>query len=104
MADGHDGVGDDEEDTWEVVLPDQPFRKYLDIHPAVQAALDGRQAVVALESTIISHGMPYPQNVETARAVEDIVRRGGAVPATIAIMDGKIKVSGVVSRLAWVVA
>mmetsp|Transcript_15416 Transcript_15416/g.39340 ORF Transcript_15416/g.39340 Transcript_15416/m.39340 type:complete len:365 (-) Transcript_15416:172-1266(-) len=64
----------------------------MDIHEEVQRALDEGQAVVALESTIISHGMPYPQNVETARAVEDIVRRGGAVPATIAIIDGRIKV------------
>jgi pseudouridylate synthase len=47
--------------------------------------------IVALESTIIAHGMPYPQNVETARAVEDIIRENGAVPATIAVMDGVLK-------------
>ena len=64
----------------------------LDINQEVQTALDQKQAVVALESTIISHGMPYPQNVEMAKKVEDIIRQGGAVPATIAIMDGKIKV------------
>lgn len=50
------------------------------------------QPVVALESTIISHGMPYPQNVETARSVEAIIRTKGAIPATIAILDGVIRV------------
>src|SRR5947199_4286214 len=54
----------------------------------VRDALDRGGAVVALESTIISHGMPYPQNVETARAVEAIVREAGAVPATIAVLGG----------------
>lgn len=58
----------------------------------VQEAMDNNRPVVALESTIISHGMPYPQNVETARIVEGIIRENGAVPATIAIMDGKIKI------------
>lgn len=58
----------------------------------VQQAMDDKKPVVALESTIISHGMPYPQNVETARMVEQIIRDNGAVPATIAIMDGKIKI------------
>lgn len=62
------------------------------LHPEVQEALNNNQAVVALESTIISHGMPYPQNVQTAREVEDIIREHGAVPATIAILDGSIKV------------
>ena len=57
----------------------------------MQARATGR-AIVALESTIIAHGMPYPQNVQTARAVESIVRSGGAVPATIAVMGGKIHV------------
>ena len=60
--------------------------------PAVAAALAQRQPVVALESTIISHGMPYPQNVETARALEAEVRAGGAVPATIAVLAGRIHV------------
>lgn len=64
---------------------------FLDIHPDVQSALHQKQAVVALESTIISHGMPYPQNVETALQVEAIVRAEGAVPATIAIIDGRLK-------------
>jgi pseudouridine-5'-phosphate glycosidase len=58
----------------------------------VRQALDARRPVVALESTIIAHGMPYPQNVETARAVEGIVRAAGAVPATIAIIGGALKV------------
>lgn len=64
----------------------------LDIQPAVKAALDAGSAVVALESTIISHGMPYPQNIQMARKVEAIIRSAGAVPATVAIMDGKIKI------------
>ena len=64
----------------------------LSFTPEVRRALDNGRPVVALESTIIAHGMPYPQNVETARAVEDIVRDGGAVPATIAIIGGALKV------------
>ncbi len=64
----------------------------LSFTPDVRDALDTRRPVVALESTIIAHGMPYPQNVETARAVEEIVRAGGAVPATIAIIGGAVKV------------
>ena len=63
----------------------------LDIHPEVALALQNNQAVVALESTIISHGMPYPQNVETAMAVEAQVRANGAIPATIAIVKGRLK-------------
>ncbi|WP_412841462.1 pseudouridine-5'-phosphate glycosidase, partial [Aeromonas dhakensis] len=65
---------------------------YLDIQPVVAEALAAGKPVVALESTIISHGMPYPQNVETARQVEQVVRDNGAVPATIAIIDGRLKV------------
>jgi pseudouridine-5'-phosphate glycosidase len=68
------------------------YEKYLSIKKEVKEALDNHQPVVALESTIISHGMPYPQNVEMAKKVEQIVRDNGAVPATIAIMDGKIKI------------
>ncbi|CEA01200.1 Pseudouridine-5'-phosphate glycosidase [Jeotgalicoccus saudimassiliensis] len=64
----------------------------IELHPDVKEALENNKPVIALESTIISHGMPYPQNVEMAKTVESIVREGGAVPATIAIMDGKIKV------------
>jgi len=68
------------------------LNQYLDINPEVKKALDAGKAVVALESTIISHGMPYPRNVETALRVEEIVRENGAIPATIAIMNGKLKV------------
>jgi len=68
------------------------FEKYLDINPEVASALKAGKAVVALESTIISHGMPYPKNVETALNVEKIIRDHGAIPATIAILKGKLKV------------
>ena len=68
------------------------LEKYLDINPEVKKALEEGKAVVALESTIISHGMPYPKNVETALNVEKIIRENGAVPATIAILNGKLKV------------
>ena len=67
------------------------LNKYLDIAPEVQKALDEGRPVVALESTIISHGMPYPQNVETALNVEKIIRDNGAVPATIAVLGGRLK-------------
>lgn len=62
---------------------------FLVIHPQVQHALDNNLPVVALESTIISHGMPWPQNAATAKEVEAVVRQYGAIPATIAIRDGK---------------
>lgn len=65
---------------------------YLDIAPEVAKALEQGKAVVALESTIISHGMPYPRNVETALTVEETVRKNGATPATIAILNGRVKV------------
>ncbi len=68
------------------------INKYLDIHPEVKKALNEGRPVVALESTIISHGMPYPQNVETALKVEEIIRENGAVPATIGIIGGRLKV------------
>ena len=67
------------------------MNKYLDISPEVSAALAAGKPVVALESTIISHGMPYPQNVKTALEVEQIIRDNGAVPATIAIIGGRLK-------------
>jgi len=66
--------------------------KYMDIIPEVQTALKQHRAVVALESTIISHGMPYPQNLECAKSCETVIREAGATPATIAILDGRIKV------------
>lgn len=62
---------------------------FLEIHPEVKEALEKGKPVVALESTIISHGMPWPKNVETALAVEEEVRKAGAIPATIAIFNGK---------------
>ena len=67
------------------------MNKYLDIAPEVQEALAAGKPVVALESTIISHGMPYPKNVETALLVEQTIRDNGAVPATIAIIGGRLK-------------
>lgn len=66
------------------------LNSYLMLSDEVQHALANNQPVVALESTIISHGMPYPQNVETALKVESIIRENGAVPATIAILQGKL--------------
>ena len=63
---------------------------FLQFSPEVQAARAAGKPVVALESTIISHGMPYPQNVQTAREVEQVIRAAGAVPATIALIDGRI--------------
>ncbi|CEO30954.1 pseudouridine-5'-phosphate glycosidase [Paraclostridium sordellii] len=68
------------------------LEKYLHIHPEVKKALSEGQPVVALESTIISHGMPYPKNVEMAKNVSKIIRDNGAIPATIAIIDGILKV------------
>ena len=68
------------------------YRNFMDIKPEVEKALEEGTPVVALESTIISHGMPYPKNVETALAVEEVIRKNGAVPATIAIIGGRIKI------------
>ncbi|MGK0365476.1 MAG: pseudouridine-5'-phosphate glycosidase [Saprospiraceae bacterium] len=65
--------------------------KYLEISPEVKSALADNRPVVALESTIISHGMPYPKNVETALRVEAEVRKYGAIPSTIAVINGKMK-------------
>lgn len=67
------------------------MQQYLDIAPEVQEALNAGKPVVALESTIISHGMPYPKNVETALLVEQTIRENGAVPATIAVIGGRLK-------------
>ena len=67
------------------------FNKYLDVNPEVAEAIANGKPVVALESTIISHGMPYPQNVETALNVERIIRENGAGPATIAVIGGRLK-------------
>ena len=68
------------------------MNKYLNVSKEVKEALKNNQPVVALESTIISHGMPYPKNVETALAVEKIIRDNGAIPATIAVIGGKLTV------------
>ena len=67
------------------------MNQYLDVNPEVKEALEKGRPVVALESTIISHGMPYPKNVETALSVEKIIREHGAVPATIAVIGGRLK-------------
>ena len=67
------------------------LEKYLDVAPEVAEALKAGKPVVALESTIISHGMPYPKNVETALNVEKVIRDNGAIPATIAIIGGRLK-------------
>ena len=67
------------------------MNKYLDLAPEVAEALENGRPVVALESTIISHGMPYPKNVETAMLVEETIRDNGAVPATIAVIGGRLK-------------
>ncbi|MEK3855893.1 pseudouridine-5'-phosphate glycosidase [Cytobacillus sp. FSL H8-0458] len=68
------------------------LEKWLEYSEEVLEAKKANKPVVALESTIISHGMPYPQNVQTAKEVEEIIRKNGAVPATIAILNGKIKI------------
>ena len=68
------------------------MNRYLDLSPEVREALENNRPVVALESTIISHGMPYPKNVQTAVAVENTICENGAVPATIAIIKGRLKV------------
>lgn len=68
------------------------FNNFLEINPIVKEALDSNKPVVALESTIISHGMPYPKNMETALHVEEIIKDAGCVPATIGIINGKLKI------------
>ncbi|MDE9799722.1 pseudouridine-5'-phosphate glycosidase [Staphylococcus delphini] len=70
----------------------EALQQYIEYSEEVKQAKEEKRPIVALESTIISHGMPYPQNVEMANNVEQIIRDNGAVPATIAIMDGKIKI------------
>lgn len=68
------------------------MQEFLDLAPEVAAALGSGGAVVALESTLVAHGMPFPQNLETAREAEKVIRDAGATPATIAILDGRLKV------------
>ena len=67
------------------------LKDFLVVSDEVKEALEQNKPVVALESTIISHGMPYPQNVETALKVEQIIRDNGAIPATIAIINGQMR-------------
>ena len=74
------------------MLEIEKMKKYLEFSDEVKEAMESGKPVVALESTIISHGMPYPENLKTAKACERIVRENGAVPATTAIIDGKIKI------------
>ena len=74
------------------LAPDARARGLVQVEPEVAAALAAGAPVVALESTIVTHGMPHPENLATAREVEAIVRAGGAVPATIAVLDGRIRV------------
>ena len=76
------------------------FEKYLDVLPEIQQALDENKPVVALESTILSHGMPYPENLDFAHRVEDVIRSLGAVPATCAIVKGRLKVGLTAEELA----
>ncbi|MCR4856047.1 MAG: pseudouridine-5'-phosphate glycosidase [Erysipelotrichaceae bacterium] len=68
------------------------YQKYLSITPEIKEALENGKPIVALESTILSHGMPYPENIEFAHKVEEIIRSEGAIPATLAIIGGKLKV------------
>ena len=73
------------------------MKEYLQVSDEVKKALEEGKPIVALESTIISHGMPYPQNVETALRVEEIIRSKGAVPATIGIIKGRL-IAGLTSE------
>lgn len=75
-------------------LPD-----FLDVSEAVSSALSNGKPVVALESTIVTHGMPFPENLEMAAAVEDLIREKGVVPATIAVLDGRLKIGLSISEL-----
>jgi pseudouridine-5'-phosphate glycosidase len=74
----------------------------LDILPEIAVALESNQPVVALESTIITHGMDYPTNLETALLVEKTIHETGALPATIAIINGRIKVGLSKDQIEWV--
>ena len=74
------------------MISNEMLKKYVEYSDEVKKAIEEGKPVVALESTIISHGMPYPQNIETAKACEEIIRENGAVPATTAIIGGKIKI------------
>ncbi|MET0428940.1 MAG: pseudouridine-5'-phosphate glycosidase, partial [Microvirga sp.] len=79
----------------------EPLNRFLDLEPHVAAALLRGGPIVALESTIVTHGMPYPQNVATAREVEAVIRGIGATPATIAVIGGRIKIGLSDAELEW---
>ena len=81
-------LGPDSSTSWEKTV----LTPVITHGPEVRTALEHGHPVVALESTIITHGMPYPQNLETAQSVEDVVRKAGAVPATIAVLDGTLHI------------
>src|SRR5712692_9540904 len=70
----------------------QQVSSYITLSDEVQAALQAHRPVVALESTVIAHGLPYPANLEVAKSMEVAIRAEGAVPATVAILDGKVRI------------
>ena len=76
----------------QIIFQEQTNMPVIDILPQIQDALNARQPVVALESTIITHGMPFPQNLEVAQEVEACVRMADALPATVAVIEGRIKI------------
>lgn len=73
----------------------------IDVHPEVEQALVEKQPLVALETTIVTHGMPYPVNLETAKSVERYVRSAGAIPATIGVIEGRVKIGLESSQLEY---
>lgn len=73
----------------------------IDVHPEVEQALVEKQPLVALETTIVTHGMPYPVNLETAKSVERHVRSAGAIPATIGVIEGRVKIGLESSQLEY---
>ena len=74
------------------------IKKYLEFSDEVKEALEKKRPIVALESTIISHGMPYPENVQVANRCQEIIRENGCTPASIAIIKGKLKNSDNLSQ------
>jgi pseudouridylate synthase len=83
------------------MMIDATLREHVDVHPDVARALEIGGAIVALETTIVTHGMPYPDNVATARSLQAIVRERGATPATIAVIEGRIRIGLDDSMLEW---
>ena len=78
------------------------FSSFLEISPHVRKALDKKGPIVALESTIITHGMPFPHNLQVAKEAEDIIHSSGVTPATIAILNGKIKIGLTEDELTYI--